>query len=640
MEDRLHSSRSLPVEPGLAQEGHQGLPDQRPTTDDSDAVVRLERLANDARRAALAAGRFTGPGYVVFEEELANYGIASSAAMTSRRSPRSSVTVPAADLWKGCCGATARRSPQKAMRRETAMTRRHDESDKGNSVEQIARLVELSSFGTVGARQLRDRTRSVSRDRALLQAYFSATAEGGTWWRMNGKNPDALYDAAKSFAADGPEERMISGRLMGLAAALGHSKACAIISGDVDERQSDACAACTPCATEGLPQDLSNGADLQVRRADRPSSGSGMDWRSFEEFFAKFLDPLTVTLSAEMSLRAERSRAVLLQAMKAAFDNWEDISTAGRPEEWVLGYAVEQQRYHLIHEDCVWYLVFDGCSHTRPGHRRNRADSGADEVFRDIDVRITGALVTAVQSKVRTDAYLPSQVTRLVVECKRYLTTRHVQTMAELSSLTDLDEAITGFYIHQYRSVVHLATLLVGETDHTEEIAVAAFDAARRAWRQSYRSYDETVSALRQSLINQTRAVNRFYKTRKLAQQPGVSQREPTGEDGTPQEFSPVVLTALQRLTVRQREALALRYYADLDITQIADAMGVSPPAARMHMMRGTQKLRLILGELYTPPDSVRELSGDVCRESCGAGRHTPVRPDPMQARLTTWSGQ
>jgi RNA polymerase sigma factor (sigma-70 family) len=494
-----------------------------------------------------------------------------------------------------------------------AMMRRHDEPHEGDSIEQVARLVELSSLGTVGARQLRDRTSSAIRDRALLQAYFSATAEGSTWWHTNSKNADALYDAAKSFAAGGPEERTVSARLMNLAAALGHSKACAIISGDVDERPPEACPACTPCTTGELPQEPSNGADLQVRRAGRPSSGSGMDWRSFEEFFAKFLDPLTITLSAEMSLRAERSRAVLLQAMKAAFDNWEDISTAGRPEEWVLGYAVKQQRYHPIHEDCAWYLVcflvFDGCSRTRPVDRRG-ADSGVDAAISDMDVRITGAMVTAVQSKVRTDAHLPSPMARLVGEYKRYLTTRHVQAMTGLSGLIDLDEAITGFYIHQYRSAVHLATLLVGETDHTEEIAVAAFDAAHCAWRQSNRSYDETVAVLRQSLINQTRAVNRFHKTRRLAQQPGASQREPSGEDATGQEFSPVVLTALQRLTVRQREALTLRYYADLDITQIANAMGVSPPAAHTHMMKGIQKLQLILGDLYTPPDPMRELSG------------------------------
>jgi len=83
MEDRLHSSRSLPVEPGLAQQdGRPELPDQRPRTDDSDTAARAERAARDAELVrTLAAGGFAGPEYAVLEEELADYGIASMRAM-------------------------------------------------------------------------------------------------------------------------------------------------------------------------------------------------------------------------------------------------------------------------------------------------------------------------------------------------------------------------------------------------------------------------------------------------------------------------------------------------------------------------------------------------------------------------------
>jgi len=82
MEDRLHSSRSLPAEPGQEQQASlPGPSEQRPptstlstdgnTTDpESDA-----RLQADARlRDALAANDFAGPGYVAFEEDLVRYG--------------------------------------------------------------------------------------------------------------------------------------------------------------------------------------------------------------------------------------------------------------------------------------------------------------------------------------------------------------------------------------------------------------------------------------------------------------------------------------------------------------------------------------------------------------------------------------
>ena len=84
-----------------------------------------------------------------------------------------------------------------AGRKEMAMMDRDGEPRNGEMVETVARLIEQSSFGTVGARQLRDRTSSVSRDRALLQAYFSATAEGRAWWHAHRNDPDALYDAGK-----------------------------------------------------------------------------------------------------------------------------------------------------------------------------------------------------------------------------------------------------------------------------------------------------------------------------------------------------------------------------------------------------------------------------------------------------------
>lgn len=83
MEDRLDMSRSLPVEPGLAQQaGHPELPDQRPTTDTDTSAPAAERLKAEAQLVrALAAGGFAGPEYAVFEEDVADYGIASMKAM-------------------------------------------------------------------------------------------------------------------------------------------------------------------------------------------------------------------------------------------------------------------------------------------------------------------------------------------------------------------------------------------------------------------------------------------------------------------------------------------------------------------------------------------------------------------------------
>jgi len=75
-------SRSLPVEPGLAQQaGHPELPDQRPTTDTDTSAPAAELEGEAQLVGALAAGGFAGPEYAVFEEDVADYGIATMKAM-------------------------------------------------------------------------------------------------------------------------------------------------------------------------------------------------------------------------------------------------------------------------------------------------------------------------------------------------------------------------------------------------------------------------------------------------------------------------------------------------------------------------------------------------------------------------------
>jgi RNA polymerase sigma factor (sigma-70 family) len=55
------------------------------------------------------------------------------------------------------------------------------------------------------------------------------------------------------------------------------------------------------------------------------------------------------------------------------------------------------------------------------------------------------------------------------------------------------------------------------------------------------------------------------------------------------------VVEALKALPQRQREALVLRYYADLSEAQIAEAMGISQGAVKSHASRGMSALRQTL---------------------------------------------
>jgi RNA polymerase sigma factor (sigma-70 family) len=54
---------------------------------------------------------------------------------------------------------------------------------------------------------------------------------------------------------------------------------------------------------------------------------------------------------------------------------------------------------------------------------------------------------------------------------------------------------------------------------------------------------------------------------------------------------------ALARLPTRQREATVLRYYLDMDVREIAEALGVNEGTAKTTLFRARQALATALGE-------------------------------------------
>jgi RNA polymerase sigma factor (sigma-70 family) len=54
-------------------------------------------------------------------------------------------------------------------------------------------------------------------------------------------------------------------------------------------------------------------------------------------------------------------------------------------------------------------------------------------------------------------------------------------------------------------------------------------------------------------------------------------------------------------LSPRQREAVVLRYYADLSESQVAAAMGISTGAVKAHTARAMGSLRAVLAAAVAP---------------------------------------
>src|ERR1700750_1139711 len=158
----------------------------------------------------------------------------------------------------------------------------------------------------------------------------------------------------------------------------------------------------------------------------------------------------------------------------------------------------------------------------------------------------------------------------------------------------DADRAVTAIYSEHYRSLVRLAAFLVRDNATAEEVVQDSFVAMHGAWRR-LRDTDKALSYLRQSVVNRSRSVlrHRIVVDRNA---PKPAPDMPSAEQGaiTLLERS-AVISALRGLPDRQRQALVLRYYADLSEAQIAEMMGISKGAVQSHTARGMSSLRAVL---------------------------------------------
>jgi DNA-directed RNA polymerase specialized sigma24 family protein len=135
----------------------------------------------------------------------------------------------------------------------------------------------------------------------------------------------------------------------------------------------------------------------------------------------------------------------------------------------------------------------------------------------------------------------------------------------------DADAAVGVLYDSYYRPLTRLAALLAADEAIAEEIVRDAFVAMHGAWRQ-LRDSDRALRYLQATVVRRSRS-------RQAPAPPG-----------------PGLVAALRSLPAPQREALVLRYYADLPQARIASVMGISSQAVSSHIARGMSALQAILG--------------------------------------------
>jgi RNA polymerase sigma-70 factor (sigma-E family) len=158
----------------------------------------------------------------------------------------------------------------------------------------------------------------------------------------------------------------------------------------------------------------------------------------------------------------------------------------------------------------------------------------------------------------------------------------------------DADRLVTELYQAHFGSLVRLAALLVHDVATAEEVVQESFVAMTGGFRR-LRDSEKALSYLRQSVVNRARSVlrHRMVVDRNA---PKPAPDMPSAEHGAMALIErSAVIAALQTLPARQREAVVLRYYADMSEAQIAAAMGISRGAVKSHTSRAVAALRPLL---------------------------------------------
>jgi RNA polymerase sigma-70 factor (sigma-E family) len=188
----------------------------------------------------------------------------------------------------------------------------------------------------------------------------------------------------------------------------------------------------------------------------------------------------------------------------------------------------------------------------------------------------------------------PTMVTETLMASALVPDVRRAEAPAATPAKWEADHMLTEIYLDEYRSLVRLAVLLLHDVPSAEEVVQEAFIAMHTGWRR-LRDTEKALSYLRQAVVNRSRSVLR-HRTVVDRNAPKHVPDEPSAESGaiTLLERS-AVISALRGLPDRQREAIVLRYYADLSEADIAATMGISRGAVKSHTARGMAALKSVL---------------------------------------------
>jgi RNA polymerase sigma factor (sigma-70 family) len=155
-----------------------------------------------------------------------------------------------------------------------------------------------------------------------------------------------------------------------------------------------------------------------------------------------------------------------------------------------------------------------------------------------------------------------------------------------------------AFFAEHHQAVVRGLTLALADRARAEDAAQDAFAKAYRQWKR-VAMMDRPVAWVYVVALNGARK-----ELRRDQAAPVPDLTGPAADHAAASAVKVSVREALDVLAPRQRVAIVLRYLGDLQVTEVAKAMGCSEGTAKATLHTALAKLRTHLGPLEPPTTS------------------------------------
>jgi RNA polymerase sigma factor (sigma-70 family) len=147
------------------------------------------------------------------------------------------------------------------------------------------------------------------------------------------------------------------------------------------------------------------------------------------------------------------------------------------------------------------------------------------------------------------------------------------------------------FYRESRDDCLRTVLVSVGNQDAAQELVAEAFARACASWRTVSKHPVPAAWVVRTAL---NANISRWRRRRREVSvpDPGMLADLPAGDGTAGSLVDPQIMAALMRLPARQRQVVALRLVLDLDTSQTAEVLGITPNTVMAHMARALAALR------------------------------------------------